>query len=505
MAAAPDSQLCPDMPADYFQTLPDEVFVLVLSLLSFGEKVGVRLVCRKWKQAVDWMFGQQSSVRIVLRPDRILMEKCGWKSEQMCDHTFDPGYDFCFAHLAYVCSGLNIPEQWSNDSKRAVDRFIGGIHFVMKYFHEVSVIASVCGYMETYMGKRAVVYCEEDRIRLQAACGELAARFASQAKCMTIPMLDINHNHSYRELVHLTCENISSDITNVFETVAPKLTALSCTQMHIANYWSLPHGFTSIRTRFLPDGELHMDSLKLILQSKGRESIRSIRVETGQRSGGRRDNFFPHLTSLTLVAASGLPMYDKFPDCLTSKRLQRLALNCNGPRFMDDNGWIEGQSIDFDCLQSLVFNNSFNSNYLIQMLKKTPQLQQLHIRLLRECLDEVALLSALSLLLHLRFVDIRFFDSWNSERPDRTAAILTFLRGPLRSNLTFCRFHYFVCRSQTPDHVQEVMAEMRVMTQTQKLVAGVVSNWIVRRDCPHADQWMELSADVLGEVLEGMI
>ena len=70
-----------------------------MSLLSFGEKVGVRLVSRKWKQAVDWMFGRQSSVRIVLRPIVcLLMEDCGWKSEQMCDHTFDPGYDFCFTH-----------------------------------------------------------------------------------------------------------------------------------------------------------------------------------------------------------------------------------------------------------------------------------------------------------------------------------------------------------------------------------------------------------------------
>ena len=143
MAAASHPLLLADMPPDHFQDVPDEVLVLILSLLSFGEKVGVRLVCRKWKQAVDWMFGQQSSVRIVLRLNiDILMEDCGWESEQMCDHAFDPGYDVCLLHAYDAYDGRAVtadPVFRSEDAKRAMDRFIGSIHFVMKYFHEVSV------------------------------------------------------------------------------------------------------------------------------------------------------------------------------------------------------------------------------------------------------------------------------------------------------------------------------------------------------------------------------
>ena len=454
--------------------------VLILSLLSFGEKVGVRLVCRKWKQAVDWMFGQQSSVRIVLRLNiSLLMEDCGWKSEQMCEHTFDPGYDFCFTHHEFQ----HVFDLRSEDAKKrqVVDRFIGGIHFVMKYFHEASVIAAVCGYMETYFAKRKLHYYSEDINRLQVACGELAARFGSQAKCMTIPMLDIDHSHSFPELVHLTCRNISSDITNVFGTVTPKLKALSCEQMHTENYRNLPHGFRSICT-FLANEE-RTDSLKLIQQSACRESIRRIRVSTGSMRDGSRDTSFPHLTSVTIVAGWG--KFDKFPDYLsaTTKGLQRLTLHNRCPT--------DKLPKRLDNLQSLVFY-VHGSNHLIQMLGQTPQLQQLHVRLMDQFPDEAALLSALSLLPHLRFVDIRF-SSYTSPidsiSPNSSAAIMTFLRGPLRPHLTFCRFAYGAMptkRCKVQDHVQEVMAEMRFMTQTQKLVAGAVNNCFVRRGCPDA-------------------
>ena len=449
--------------------------VLILSLLSFGEKVGVRVVSRKLKQAVDWMFGQQSSVRIVLRPEvDLLMEDCGWKSEQMCDHTFDPGYDSCLRRHAYMHNGLD-PIVQSEDSKRAVDRFIGGIRFVMKYFHEASVIAAVCGYMETYFLKHRLIYYEEDGIRLKAACGELAARFGSQAKCMTIPMLDIDHFCYFPELVHLTCENISRKITNIFETVVPKLTALSCQRMHIANYRNLPHGFRSIRT-FLANEE-RTDSLKLIQQSACRESICRIRVWTGSVRDGSRNASFPHLTSLTIEAGWYSDEFDKFPDYLsaTTKRLQRLTLYTGSQNETDK------MPKSLDNLQSLVIHVS-GSNRLIQMLGQTPQLQQLHVTLMDQFPDEVALLSAVSLLPHLRFVDIKFV----SKSPDSIAAALTFLRGPLRAHLTFCRFYYGLIHEQGWDQVQEVMAEMRVMTQTEQLVAGVVNNWFMRRGCFYA-------------------
>ena len=477
--------------------------VLILSLLSFGEKAKVRRVCRKLKQAVEWMFGQQSSVRIVLRPEvDLLMEDCGWKSEQMCDHTFDPGYDFSFTHYLFQVDICDIYLR-SEDAKQVVDRFIGGIRFVMKYFHEASVIAAVCGYMEAYFLKHRLIYYEEDGIRMKAACGELAARFGSQAKCMIIPMLDIDQLCCFPELVHLTCDNISSNITNVFESVAPKLTALNCDKLHIANYRNLPHGFRSIWT-FTADEEF-TDTLKLIRQSEGRDSIRRIRVRTGPSEDVSRENSFPHLQSLGIIGWGSRQIFDKFPDNLTvtSKRLQRMTLYQCEP--------IDRLTMDFDCLQSLVLTIK-ESDRLTHLLGKTPQLQQLCVRVWGQCpkQEHDELLSALSLLPHLRFVDIRFSVNHNpSEWPDRTAAILTFLRGPLRPHLTFCRFDYgpahpelsgrymsgtFVPHTQpTPwQPVQEVVTEMQFMTRTQKLVAGSVNYWLVRRGYVHAIRWTKL-------------
>ena len=143
--------------------------------------------------------------------------------------------------------------------------------------------------------------------------------------------------------------------------------------------------------------------------------------------------------------------------------------------------------MDLDCLQSLVFFSN-GSNQLFQLLGKAPQLQQMVVRLKVDIPDEVALLSALSLLPHLRFVNIRFSSRRRiSDWPHR--AILTFLRGPLRANLTFCRFDYRIKVPESLHQMQNVMTEMLIMTQTQKLVAGAVCHWLVRRGCPLIGEW----------------
>ena len=207
-------------------------------------------------------------------------------------------------------------------------------------------------------------YLPENRIRLQALCGELAARFGSQAKCITIPMLSVNRNHSFPALMHFTCQNIGRKITNVFKSVAPKLTALSCTKMHWKNYRNLPHGFRSIRT-FAVNKE-RTDIVKLIQQSAGRESIRRIRVYTDSLRDDSGNASFPHLTSLSIIIRwpNG---FDKFPDYLnaTTKRLRRLTLYSE--RLADK------LPQRLDNLQSLVFYGKV-ANPLIQLLRQTPQL-----------------------------------------------------------------------------------------------------------------------------------
>ena len=309
----------------------------------------------------------------------------------------------------------------------------------------------------------------------------------------------------HKPLIHMLQDNIniSRKITNIFETVAPKLTTLSCVRMLAANYRNLPHGFRSIRASTV-DAE-SADCLKLMQHSEGRDSIRRVSVMTGPSENVSRDNSFPHLQSLAIFGCSSRDIFDKFSDyfAVTSKRLQRMTLYQCEP--------IDRLTMDFDCLQSLVLTIG-DSDLVTQMLGKTPQLQQLCLRVWDLCLqhEHGELLSALSLLSHLRFVDVGFSANHNpSEWPDRTAALLTFLRGPLRANLTFCRFDYgpahpeltgtymmgrFVPWTQpTPwQPVQEVGTEMQFMTQTQKLVAGSINYWLVRRGCPHATRWTKL-------------
>ena len=206
--------------------------------------------------------------------------------------------------------------------------------------------------------------------------------------------------------------------------------------MHTDNYRNLPHGFRSIRT-FSANKE-RTDSVKLIQQSAGRESIRRIRVWTGSLRDDSGNDSFQHLTSLSIliIVPNGLL---KFPDYLnaTTKRLQRLTLYSERPA--------DRLPKRLDNLKSLVIY-VHGSDRLIQMLGQTLQLQQLHFTLLDQFADQVAVLSAASLLPHLRFVDIQFYCQ-SVMSPESIAAALTFLRGPLRAHLTFCRLYYGVLNS----------------------------------------------------------
>ena len=462
--------------------LPDGVIVMIVKHLSFEEKTMLRLVSKYLKTAVEYVYANQLSVKIILEP-RTPIWIPAVRRNWACDHKFDSGFSVTFFYpLQNVVSSDTercqdgqlrsfvknefTPE--TGEKKRAFFRFLEAISFTAKYFTSLAIVKIVCNITRS----NVIAYKHHAGLTPESVCNELIDRYSHQLQCIHGNVLVVTENHFSLRLQHLGCLQVSCSIEHLFLSASRLVSSHSwglC--LTEENYQHLPKGLLSLTTSWKETGG--QNAIALALKSAVRESIVCLNTNCPTAETDEiADEIFPNLKSLSILAAGRR----SDPDAMrrffarTSSRLSELVIWF---RFLD----MSNENIQFQNLQTLGYFNQTGQN-LIAILNKAPNLRNLSVKFF--CcfgFDITSTARVFTTLASMKKLEtVALFGSIPADH-DAYAAALTFLRGESRSSLTFCLLRFKSGSTDMPIDSsaikREILLEMQNMTKTASLRQGV--------------------------------